>query len=101
MPCWLPGVERGRRDDTASTPRHLDSGRRHRGRGVDGHGVWRDRHTRTTYELRLADAVAGDDVPAVWNYADAAGSRQVAAQPAHRADEKILTLKSAWRRGST
>ncbi len=35
---------------------------------------------RAAYQLRLACAVAGDDVPAVWQHADAAGSGQVAAQ---------------------
>src|SRR5579859_4036729 len=97
MPCWRHGVERntpGDARDEAATGQK-DAGRRHRATSARGHldiGGWglggavdcdrlrRHWGTRAAYQFRLAFIDCSDDVSAVWQYAHAAGSGQVAAQ---------------------
>ena len=107
MPCWLRGIERSPGCDAAGGPAtsQANAGRRHcavaaRGdldiggwrprRASDGDGLWRHRGAWPSYQFRLACAAVGDDVPAVWKHAYAAGGGQVAAQSTFGADEKKL-----------
>jgi hypothetical protein len=111
MPCWPRGVERSpgcdaaggpathqanaeRRHGTTAARRDLDIGGWRCGRASDGDGFWRDWGAWPSYQFRMAFVVVGDDVPAIWKHADAAGGGQVAAQSTFGEGERKLSIAS-------
>ena len=117
MPCWPRGVKRspgcdaaggpasnqanaGRRHDTTAARRDLDIGGWRCSRASDGDGFWRDWGAWPSYQVRMAFVVVGDDVPAIWKHADAAGGGQVAAQSTFGAGERKLINDEVCRSGA-
>jgi hypothetical protein len=117
MPCWPRGVKRspgcdaaggpasnqanaGRRHDTTAARRDLDIGGWRCSRASDGDGFWRDWGAWPSYQFRMAFVVVGDDVPAIWKHADAAGGGQVAAQSTFGAGERKLINDEVCRSGA-